>query len=174
MADELVWHYSEDPFITVFHPHVPPTSPLHEPRVWAVREDHGSDFWFPRDCPRVLFWRGDRPAGPEAEALLGGAHTVHAIEWGWLERVRLARVFRYGLAAAPFRPGENPIWYLTAQQAVHPVCVEPVGDLLAAHATAGIELRVLSRLHALGEQVVASGLPFSLIRMRNAAPPAGP
>jgi hypothetical protein len=47
---------------------------------------------------------------------------------------------------------------------------EPVGDLLALHDEAGIELRVLPNLWAFWEAVVASTLGFSGIRLRNARP----
>jgi hypothetical protein len=57
-----------------------------------------------------------------------------------------------------------------ARQAVEPVRVEPVGDLLAAHAAAGVELRIMPSLWTLYEAVIASTLQFSIIRWRNAAP----
>jgi hypothetical protein len=47
-----------------------------------------------------------------------------------------------------------------------------LGDLLALHAAAGIELRVVPRLLELWERVVASTLDYSGIRLRNAAPTA--
>ena len=45
-------------------------------------------------------------------------------------------------------------------------CVE-LGDLLARHAEAGIELRIVPALTPLWERVVASTLEFSGIRLRN-------
>ena len=47
---------------------------------------------------------------------------------------------------------------------------EPVGDLLALHEEAGIQLRVLPNLWAFWDEVVASTLRFSGIRLRNARP----
>jgi hypothetical protein len=44
----------------------------------------------------------------------------------------------------------------------------PLGDLLALHADAGIELRIAPGLPALCDAVVASTLDFSAIRLRNA------
>ena len=45
-----------------------------------------------------------------------------------------------------------------------------LGDLLARHADAGIELRMVDNLWPLWERVVASTLEFSGIRLRNAKP----
>ena len=49
-------HFSEDPNIRVFHPHVPSSSPDNPPMVWAVDEEHAPGFWFPRDAPRACCW----------------------------------------------------------------------------------------------------------------------
>ena len=40
MKPSLVFHFSEDPSIEVFRPHVPVTRPDAEPRVWAIDEEH--------------------------------------------------------------------------------------------------------------------------------------
>ncbi|HLQ05581.1 MAG TPA: hypothetical protein VK197_08005 [Verrucomicrobiae bacterium] len=45
-----------------------------------------------------------------------------------------------------------------------------IDDLVAAHATAGIELQVLDNLWPLWDRVIASSLEFSGIRLRNARP----
>ena len=49
-----------------------------------------------------------------------------------------------------------------------PLAVEPVGDLLAALATSGIELRITPSLIPLWQRVVRSTLSFSGTRLRNA------
>jgi len=45
--------------------------------------------------------------------------------------------------------------------------VTPITDLLARHAAAGIELRIVPELGTLWERVAASSLEFSGIRLRN-------
>jgi hypothetical protein len=55
------------------------------------------------------------------------------------------------------------------EQPVEPLGpAEPVGDLLALHEDAGIQLRVLPNLWAFVDAVAASTLDFSGIRLRNA------
>jgi hypothetical protein len=51
---------------------------------------------------------------------------------------------------------------------VRPISVESVGDLIAKHETAGIELRVVTNLWPLIDAIVGSGLGFSIIRKQNA------
>jgi len=57
--------------------------------------------------------------------------------------------------------------YFVSREAVEPLQVVELGDLLARHAGAGIELRIVPDLRALWERVIGSTLEFSGIRLRN-------
>ena len=96
---------------------------------------------------------------------------MHAIEEGWLERMRTTAVFAYRLPDASFEPHPEVGGYWIARTAVEPVDVQPLGDLAARHERAEIELRVLPNLWPLWDDVVASTLEFSGMRLRNALPP---
>jgi hypothetical protein len=173
-----VLHFSEDPTISSFVPHVAPTSQTAQAYVWAVDHDRCPDYWFPRQCPRAMAWV--MPATtPEYRVTIlgpGGGQRVHAIEYGWLEAIRTAQVYAYRLPAAAFRyidPEDRHA--MVATEPVAPIGpAEPIGDLLALHESAGIQLRVLPYLWEFWDAVVASTLGFSGIRLRNAAPRRGP
>ncbi len=167
-----VLHFSEDPSISVFRPHVAATSRRPEAYVWAVDAARAPDYWFPRACPRAMAWA---VPGTTEEDLLrivgpGGGLRVHVIEYGWLERLRTVRLFAYRLPAAPFRPIGEPVPHaVVATGTVRPLGPpEPVGDLLALHRDAGIQLRVLDNLWGFWGAATASSLGFSGIRLRNA------
>jgi hypothetical protein len=142
--------------------------------VWAVDAEHAPSYWFPRQCPRMMCWAGPRSTVEEQERLLGpgGGSRLHAIEYAWLERMRTTRLYAYRMNAVDFVPfGEPRPHALVSTVPVVPLGpAEPVGDLFALHAAAGIQLRVLTNLWALVDAVVASGLEFSGIRLRNAEP----
>jgi hypothetical protein len=160
-------HYSEDPGIERFVPHVPATNPDQPPLVWAVDEPHAPLFWFPRDCPRITFWSED---GTPADALgATSAARVHAIEAAWLDRLQTCRLSAYRFAPDGFAPWPDADGYWVADEVRLPVDVAPVGDLLERHEERGIELRVLPSLAALADAVVRSGYRFSMCRMANAA-----
>lgn len=171
MAGAL-YHFSEDPSIEAFAPHVAPTSTRAEPLIWTVDEAHKSSYWFPRQCPRACCWVGDRPVTERGAALvgLGGARRLHAIESGWLERMRACRLYVYAFDPAPFTLELPEAGFWCARETVRPVSVEPVGDLLALHAAGGIELRIVPNLWPLIDAIVASGLEFSITRRHNALP----
>jgi hypothetical protein len=168
-----VLHFSEDPTIDRFVPHIAVTSAEPDPYVWAVDYGRSPDYWFPRQCPRAMAWLADTTIDDDRERIIGpgGGTRVHAIEYGWLEAMRNTPVFAYRLPAAPFRPIGTPPHAHVATEPVEPLGpAEPIGDLLTLHAEAGIQLRVLPNLWAFWEAVIASTLDFSGIRLRNAAP----
>lgn len=164
-----VYHFSEDGSIRRFAPHVPPTNPSHPAAVWAIDADHAPLYWFPRDCPRISVWaRDDAQRAVLAERFGTEATRVCAFEAGWFERVRTTRLHRYAFDAGSFRPWDQADGQYIADAAVHPVRVDEIDDLLALHAAAEVEVRVTPLLGALLDQVLASGLPFSCVRLRNA------
>jgi hypothetical protein len=177
-AGELL-HFSEDPTIEHFVPHVAATSARDEPMVWAVDAARSPDYWFPRQCPRALAWvTSSTTQADRARILSPGRVRVHAVEYGWLEAMRTVELFAYRLPAGPFRPVDDAAddaaddaepHAFVATTAVDPLGpAERVGDLFALYDEAGIELRVLDNLWAFWDDVVASTLGFSGIRLRNA------
>jgi hypothetical protein len=167
-----LWHVSEDASITSFRPHRAPSALTDEPLVWAIDTRHLPLFWFPRDCPRGTFWAGPETTSEDAERfLLGASERVHAVESGWLEAIREASVVAYRLLEETFDPHPTVGGFWLSREAVEPLEVVELGDLLARHAEAGIELRLVPSLAPLWHRVIASTLEFSGIRLRNADPP---
>jgi len=168
-----VLHFSEDPTIRRFVPRLVANPNVDRPYVWAVDHARCPDYWFPRQCPRVMAWV--TPSTSEDDRLRiigpGGGDRVHAIEYGWLEAMRTVRLWAYRLPAAVFRPFGQMRPAMVAEEPVEPLGPpEPVGDLLALHAAAGIQLRVLTNLSPFWDAVITTSLGFSGIRLRNARP----
>ena len=155
-SEGVLLHFSEDPSIAVFRPHVAATARQPEAYVWTVDSINSPCYWFPRQCPRVCHWE---PSG----------RRVHAIEDAWLTTVAASTLFAYPFAAADFEPfGERPHAFVSTRE------VQPLGppvavtDLLGLHEAYDIELVVLERLEEHLAEVRAAGLDFSAIRMGNA------
>ena len=160
-------HFSEDPGIERFVPHVPVTNPGEPPMVWTVDEVHAPLFWFPRDCPRITFWSDD---GSPADGLgATAARRVHAIEEAWVDTVARCALHVYRFGPEAFRPWPDADGYWVATEAQVPLDVAPVGDLFERHREQAIELRVLPDLRPLRDAVLASGYRFSMCRMANIA-----
>lgn len=170
-------HFSEDPSITRFVPHVATTAREPLAYVWAVDHGRAPDYWFPRQCPRAMAWTVSATTPADRDRIIGAGcgDRVHAVEYGWLEAMRTVRLFAYRFDAGAFRPhgGAEPHCHV-ATVPVRPLGPpEPVGDLLQAHAEAGIQLRVLDNLWPFWDAVVTSTVGFSGIRLHNARPRPG-
>lgn len=167
-----VLHFSEDPTITRFVPHVAPTSRESEAYVWAVDAARCPDYWFPRQCPRAMAWVAPATAPADHDRIIGpGSSRVHAIEYGWLPALQSVKLYAYRLPAALFGPIGADEHALVATGPVTPLgAPEPVGDLLALHEEAGIQVRLLDNLWPFWDEVIGSTVGFSGIRMRNARP----
>jgi hypothetical protein len=168
-------HVSEDGGIGVFEPRLPsnPAAGVAEPVVWAVDADHLANYLLPRDCPRVAFAPGPRSTTADVDRFVGqGRHgRVVTVEQGWMETIRTCRLYCYDLPAEGFVLQDAIAGYWLARRPVAPLRCRPVSDAPAALADRGAELRVLANLWELHDAVAASSLDFSMIRMRNAAPP---
>jgi hypothetical protein len=158
---------SEDDSIARFVPHHRPGHALEEPLVWANDTRHLPLYWFPRDCPRATFWAVSTTAPEDVDRFLGGdrGRRVHVVEPGWLERLRTTRVVAYRLPEETFERWDR---FWISREPVEPLELVELGDLVERHAAAGIELRAEPDLLRLWDEVVASSLDFSGIRLRNA------
>ena len=171
MKPVVLYHFSEDPRIERFIPHVPRTNPSHAPAVWGIDRFHAPLYWFPRECPRVAIWpRRSDDLGAFQERFMTSATRLHAIESGWLDRMGAAQIYRYEFDADGFVPWEDADGQWISDREVVPNAVEAVGNLLAAHAGAAIELRRVLTLWPLADVALAGEFDFSLVRMHNAQP----
>jgi hypothetical protein len=149
-------HFSEDPGITEFVPHVAATARQPQAYVWTVDALNAPCYWFPRQCPRVCAWAPD-------------GRRVHAVEAAWRTAVSDVELYAYRFAAAPFEPfGERPHAFVATCPVTPLGPPEQVGDVVALHEQHGIDLLVLPRLEEHFARVRADGWDFSAIRMRNA------
>ncbi len=170
-ADQVttLYHYSEDGSIRRFAPHVPPTNPSHPPAVWTIDLQHSPLYWFPRNCPRISVWA----TTPEQQEVLTAtfnteSHRICAAESHWLRRVRDASLYRYSFDASQFVPWSEADGQYISFEAVYPDQLDVLDDLLGLHADAEVDLRFTARLGVLMDRMLASGLPFSFVRIRDA------
>jgi hypothetical protein len=167
-----LWHFSEDPSLGRFRPHVPATNPGARPLVWAVDTRHAPLFWFPRDCPRGCIWPVSTTTREDRDRFFWptAADRIHVIEADWLERMQATRLYAYRLPAQAFRPHEEVGGYWICEEPVEAIGREVIDDLVGRHARAGIELRIAPSVWPFWRRVAASTVGFSGLRLRNAAP----
>jgi len=168
----FVYHFSEDPSIVRFVPHVPRSNPTQAPAVWGIDGDHAPLYWFPRDCPRVTAWaRNDTERAEFHRAFCTAADRFHAIEVGWLQAMQATTLYGYTVDASFFRPWSEASGQWISESIIEPVHVDPVGALLERHADAAIELRIVPSLWPVHDLAVAERWDFSIVRLSNAHAP---
>jgi hypothetical protein len=151
---------SEDDSIRRFEPR--------DGKVWAIGTRLLPLYWFPRDCPRAAFWAESETSDDAVERFLGGdrERRVHVVEPAWLEPMRTTRVLSYRMPEEPFVENDDRFWI--SAEAVEPLELVELGDLVERHEEAGIALRTEEDLPRFWDDVVVSSLGFSGIRLRNA------
>lgn len=167
-----LWHVSEDPDLEHFAPLHARTARGDEALVWAIDTRHLPLYWFPRDCPRCTFWAGERSTDNDVARLLQAdvRARIHVIEDRWLGRVGAATLYLYRMPEATFSESLDTAGYWTSGEPVDAIARVTFDDLLGRHAAAGIGLRTVPNLWPLWDEVVASTLEFSGMRLRNALP----
>jgi hypothetical protein len=165
-----LFHVSEEPGIRRFAPRPPPSpdAGVTGDAVWAIAESHLVNYLAPRDCPRITFGAGSATSEEDKARFLFGARRVVAVEADWLDRLRTARLFVYEMPAEAFIEALPEAGYWISRQAVAPIGVEVVDDVLSALAARGAELRLLQDFWPLRDAVAASSLEFSIIRQGHA------
>ena len=170
-----LWHFSEDPSLHRFDPHVAKTKdPDTEPLVWAIETRHSPHFWFPRDCPRGCAWVTDGTTDEDRVRYLGhsAARRLHVMEAAWAERMTTTTLYAYRLPADAFEHiGDEAAGYWVSRQTVEAEERIEMGNLVECHAAAGIELRITPDIWPFWHSVIFSTLNFSGSRLRNATRP---
>lgn len=155
-----LWHVSEDDSIRRFEPR--------DGRVWAIATRLLPLYWFPRECPRATFWAESATTEEDVRRFLGGdrSRRVHVVEPEAIDWMRSARVIAYRMPEQTFAEDDDRFW-ISAEPA-EPLERVELGDLVERHKAAAIELRTEPDLLGLWDEVAASSLGYSGIRLRNA------
>lgn len=167
---DKLYHFSEDPTITRFVPRPHPSHPALAPAVWAINEEHASMYFLPRDCPRIAYHRLPDSTEEDVQRFLGltTAQKVIVIENRWYPMIMETTLYEYTFAPEPFYCLDKHAGYYLSHEAVMPVAIQPVGDLIGKLCDAGVELRFTPSLLPLKVALLSSSLHYSMIRLRNA------
>ncbi|MGE6256484.1 DUF6886 family protein [Heyndrickxia sporothermodurans] len=166
----MFYHFSEEPNIKVFKPRPSKSFPSLAPAVWAIDKDYAIHYFFPRDCPRVIYWKTDRTTEEDAQAFFGNTsvNKIIVIENQWLDRIRQTDLYVYTFSESSFELFDKNAGYYVSFEEVIPVKVEPVGDLLKRILNHHVELRFTPNLYPIRNQVMEASMDFSIIRFSNA------
>jgi hypothetical protein len=165
----MLYHFSEEPGIKTFHPRSPQGSPDTLPYVWAIDEEHQVNYYFPRNCPRIIYRMSAGITEPDKESFFSGTgcSTIITIEEKWLDRLNTAEIYRYSFFDTGFKVIDKTAGYYISNNEVEPIIIERFGNLPERIRKKNAELRLTDNLRALEKQILNSSIKhFSMIRLR--------
>lgn len=166
-----MYHVSENPHITIFHPRESANSGK---VVWAVDETHLCNYLLPRDCPRVTFGKGSNTSEADRKIFLGDTENRQIyVEERWMETIRATVLYVYKFPKAMFVPLDIGAGYYISKESITPLSVTAISDVITAIAARKADLHTLPDLWELSDSIAKTTLEFSSIRMRNATPRKG-
>jgi hypothetical protein len=163
-----LFHVSEEPDITVFHPRPASAAwPGLEGRfVWAIEEELLANYLFPRECPRICLRAVDTSNPADMDALMAGERTpLILLDERWAPRVERSRLFVYEFRPDDFRLLHACAGYWVAETMQYPVGCEVVDDALRRIRMGGVRVEIRAELGSFAAAVVKSSLRYSIIRM---------
>ncbi|MFO1442518.1 hypothetical protein KDN24_04635 [Bacillus sp. Bva_UNVM-123] len=164
----MLYHFSEENNIAIFNPRV--SKSYSKPVIWAIDKEHALHYYFPRDCPRVIYWK-TKAAREEDLAYFfrhGHANKIIVVENGWLEKIRNTKLYMYTFPSSTFQLFDKNAGYYISTDEIVPIKVEPVDDLLERILSENVELRFTPNLNPIRDQIISSTLGFSVIRFKHA------
>lgn len=168
----MLYHFSEEAGIQLFTPRSSKAFPHIKPAVWAIDDEHALHYCFPRDCPRVIYWKVKGTSDEDQYQLFGLSNVdkIMVVENRWLDRIRNAELYRYSFHDETFEILEEArtAGYYISHHEIKPIKVERMGDLISTLLSHNIELRFTPDLYPIRNKVISSSVDFSIIRFSNA------
>lgn len=167
----MLYHFSEDPNIEVFEPRRSDSKPELPPMVWAINEERSINYYFPRECPRVIFSLTPEVSEKDRGRFFShtNAKTIIAVENKWYETIKNTTLYKYIFDEDGFELIDPIAGYYISYRTVRPISAEPIHNLIDKLESQGIELRFTPSLYPLRDAIASSSITdFSIIRFRNA------
>ncbi|KKO51781.1 DUF6886 family protein [Paenibacillus sp. DMB20] len=166
-----LYHFSEEENIEIFKPRVKENRRDMPPIVWAIDEEHQFTFYFPRDCPRIVYTRSDDLTREDERRFFGntGADIVITVETGWFDRIMSTTLYRYELPGKTFELFDATAGYYISKDTVVPTGKLAISNGLEQLMAMNMDVRFTPDLYPLREAVLQSSIKdFGIHRFENA------
>lgn len=167
-----LYHVSEEPGIEVFEPRPSPQAfeRLKGNVVFAVSDEMLHNYLLPRDCPRVTYYANADSLKADIDKYIGNTDKkfIINVEEHWIDRINITKMYLYEMPFESFELLDEGAGYYVSYKTIKPGNMFTIINLIAELEKRNAELRVLSSLKQLTQEISCSSLQFSIIRMRNA------
>jgi hypothetical protein len=167
----LLYHFSEEKNIESFEPRIINNQKEQIPLVWAVDEEHSINYYFPRECPRIIYCKDQGTT--EEDNIKFFENTVSdkiiTFENNWMEKINSTILYKYTFEDESFELNDAVAGYYVSKKTIKPIKIERMNNLLDELIKKDIEIRITPNLHPLREAIINSSIKkYSIIRFRNA------
>ena len=166
----MLYHFSDDPEIKVFTPRRISKNNDLPPLVWCIDEEHCVNYYFPRQCPRIIYGKSENTSAEDIRKFFADtyAQKIITIPDYMEDEVNKAVIYKYTFSGEGFELKDRIAGYYCSPRDAVPLSVEPVDNLPDLIKAAGAELRFTNDLLALRERILNSTIDnFSMIRLKN-------
>lgn len=128
------------------------------------------NYLLPRDCPRVCYYAKTDSTQEDIIKYIGNTNKKFMInvEEHWNDRINSVTLYLYEMPSESFELLDSGAGYYVSYKTIKPNSVLKVVELPAELEKRYAELRALPSLKQLAEEISASSLQFSIMRLRNA------
>ncbi|TBL76002.1 DUF6886 family protein [Paenibacillus thalictri] len=153
-----LYHFSEEPNIEVFVPRVKANRQNMPPVVWAIDREHEFTFYFPRNCPRIVYTRSEGLSERDEALFFGSSRSdkIVTVETGWYKAISETTMYRYMFPAESFKLFDETAGYYISEQTIKPLQVDAISNLIEKLTAMNIELRFTPNLNPLREAILQS------------------
>ncbi|CAH1198878.1 hypothetical protein PAECIP111893_01147 [Paenibacillus plantiphilus] len=166
-----LFHFSEESAIKVFVPRVKENRRDMPPVVWAIDDRHEFTFYFPRECPRIVYTRTNDMTEEDNSKFFGltNSDIIITVETDWYERMMNTTTYRYRMPADSFQLFDRTAGYYISTQTIVPEEVEPLNNLVDRLISLNIEVRFTPNLYPLRNAILSSSITdFGIHKFANA------
>jgi hypothetical protein len=167
----LLYHFSEDSNIKTFIPRIINGQKENIPLVWAVDEEHSVNYYFPRECPRIIYNKtGNISKDDEIKYFSNTiSNKIIVIENNWLDVINNTILYKYIFDDKGFELYDKVAGYYVTKKEIKPIKIETINNILMEIIKKNIELRITPNLYPLRNELIKSTVDdYSIIRFRNA------
>lgn len=128
------------------------------------------NYLLPRDCPRVTYYINSNTTERAKKKFFGESKVDYVInvEEHWKEKIENTVLYKYEFSPETFSLIDETAGYFISYEDTVPVFIQEVKDVYKELSKRNVEIRFLTNLRKLADNVKNSGLSFSIIRLGNA------
>jgi hypothetical protein len=167
----LLYHFSEDPNIKKFIPRIINGQKGNIPLVWAIDEEHSINYLFPRECPRIIYYKTENINKNDGIKFFSNtiSNKIITIENKWMEIINNTILYKYTFDDKDFELYDKVAGYYISKIEIEPIKIETIKNILMEIIKNNIELWMTPNLNPLRNELIKSTIDnYSIIRFRNA------